>query len=1314
MSVVDTPVDETAPRRLSPKQTFRAKWRKAADDPQATLVNPYPGLRSFNVDEAHIFRARINQIRALRKAFAGTSPDSRTRHVIVVIGGSSSGKSSIVKAGLLADIHSLQMPDGGGNWYVAQCRPVQCPMQEFLAGLTDMVVDGIFAEVGGPESELAAEVEEALEVMGATDVVAPSPGDDLRARTARRVRALLDARLWSAPHKSMPAGVAPDLALFVREELNRLDLHLHRRRAGPPRLLISIDQFEEIFRCADGAEKTALFECIRFVDQAEANQAPELYLVASMRSEELHRCSELKGISDIVNRSVHLVELVLPDDVKLAIVEPVRLTLMGYGFRPDSGINWPFTPDAVEALAKSYEAFTGGNVEHRADALPLLQHFLRLLCDSSVGKWLDSTATDSKLLIDTESLSGVPGWDEPDASSKSRAVFGTPGEQQNRLARVLNSRADTVFQDAIQAWCDAAGEYSDETRALAEMVLKAAFVNLVRQDDRRRVVRAWRTIDEMLAASRAAEELASAHTSDEAWQAERAARFEAPLAAAMSEFERATLIERRPDPASRDNRKLPDRYTVYHESFIRNWKEYASWVREAGKASAALHSIYNDLNEASADAKPNDIVTAGREADLRAVIGEMDAGAAAIEPIAQEPATPEHIGAARGGWASQTWILTEISRLEMPGARFDGPGFLAELDNRRRDAILARKNQLELAAEVAEAKAQAANSKSQAAIAESREAEATAKAAKAEAETANANAKRAIAERREAEAKTKAAKAEAETANAKSQVAIAESRAAEAKTKAAEAKAQAANADANVAMAESREAEAKANAAITQRLKAEKARKVSQRWLWLVSAISCIIGILSIFTYVFYHENEVNQFRYTIAKLGLVGFEATEIGGGISRPIYRDRDLWLALDAFESDGAVDWNGADAEIKSERNAMRDQIAHRARQVLADLNFVPVASTFAQDKTELLGIDNVKAEGVSCLLPSAEGEGTLFSRLDKNSGPFEMRYGIHNGTLQYATLGGFRDVAELKELEPISEVCAPIDAATLLVISNKSNQPRPFVVLTQWNKVKKEQQMWRLQALSIRGLQSWSSNALYADGPIELSKIGETNYISNDTVVGFVVPVKGLPNHLGVLWTNRGYSAQMIDPKAFGTLPPLSPVCKERADVPGSRQCQISKEIMDTREIVIATYTEYTKFGKVCVEGAEYCPVKIQIFDKKNDVNPNTVNADFSKLNTAKVEFSYIGMRPESLKIDENYLWIQTDDKIVRKFDRRPQVVKDLISSRWWNLNCALGPDVLGDFATTPLSATEVPRFYLQERLPKYPDGHDCPLSPGGTP
>ncbi|PBC08182.1 hypothetical protein [Mesorhizobium sp. WSM3859] len=1247
------------------KAAFRAKWREEASRPQSTKVNPYPGLRSFNVNEAHIFRARTNQIEALRAALGGTSANGNARHVIMVIGGSSSGKSSIVKAGLLADIHSLRMKDGGGNWYVAECRPAELPMQEFLSALATMIVGAIFREVQAQEPNLTEKspkfvkkVRRALDVIEAH--VAPSTGPgDLRATATQSVEALLKVRLWSPRHQRQTTSVAPALALFVQEELERLDRHLHPRRAGPPRLLVSIDQFEEIFRCPDNSEKSAIFDFIRFVDQAEQQGAPELYLVASMRSEELHRCSELEGISDVVNRSVHLVELVSHDNVRQAIIEPGRLTLQGFDLLDSLGVNWPYEEKAVDVIADSYNEFAGGKADHRADALPLLQHFLRLLWDSSVGAWLNEANDDTRLTIDSASLSAIPEWEDlvqrRPAKRRTALPPDGPPKEQNRLARVLNSRADTVYGKAIKAWCKVAGDPSRETQDLARTVLKGAFISMVRQDDRRRVVRDWQSVDEMLSVSSEVERLVPPN--GEGQQVERAARFERPLIAALREFEYATLIEKRTDPGSRESGEPVSKYSVFHESFIRNWRQYSDWVEEAGKASNILRVVYTALNAPPKVPVPEDIVTASGEADLSAVIGDMEGDAQLAVPPVEKSAASERT-VTRSGWASQEWISNEIRRFQTASMPFDASRFLAQLHSVRTGASQARRKPFELA--------------TQAALANERAAKAETEMAAAQTKAANAEAERARAESREAEAKANAAKAAAETASAYAAT-----------------------------------AEAERKAAVTERLKAERDKKISQRRLAVVSAISCILVFCFAAIYYLNGQKELNLFRFTIAKIGLVGFEATEIGGGISRPLYRDRDLWLALNALES--SDDWNGADSEIDKERNKMRGRIMHRARQVLSDLTFVPVDSTFAQSTSQSLGGGNFKHEKATCLSPSA-GKEALFSRKDGRTGPTEVRYTFHNGVLQYASGKSeeFRDFDGVNELGSISELCASSDSATMLVISNKGSQPlQPYVILTQWNQTTGNSPRWYLQAYATRPLQSWSSLALFTDYPIDLTNIETSYYVSNDTVVGFVVPVKSIRKgsrevanvgpQMGVLWTNRGYSTQMVDSDAFGKFETLSPACGV-GGLPESRECRIAKQV-STVEKIVGKYTELSSNDTACVDNSEYCQVQLQVFEGDD---PNPVD-----------EFNYIGRRPVNFDSDGNYLWIQSDDRIVRKFDRRPQVAKDLIASRWQNLTCELGRNILGHFNDTSLGVNEIPRFYLQ-KLPPYPDGQDCHPAQAGSP
>ncbi len=1161
MTVDAAPTKSVSQSKLSPQDAFRVKWRESAGNPQSTLVNPYPGLRSFNVDEAHIFRARVNQIRALRNAFAGTTPTDGPRHVIMVVGGSSSGKSSIVKAGLLADIHSLQMPGEGGNWYVAECRPVQAPMQELLHGLTAMVVDAVFNELKGEGSVLAAKVDEALDVIDAPDIVVAADGD-ARVNAMQRVRALLDARLWSVRHIGEPASMAPALILFARETLNALDRHLHRFRAGPPRLLISIDQFEEIFRCADGPERDAVFGLIRFADQAEAQNAPELYVVASMRSEELHRCSEFKGVADILNRSVHLVELVLREDAKLAIVEPGRFTLQGYGFPVEQDPNRPYTKDAVEAIADAYE-FSSSTIEHRADALSLLQHFLRLLWDRAVSEWVAADTGTAELRIDLAALSAIPGWDTPSRPARVLASADKAGEAQHRLASVLNYRADAIYKKAIQAWCDAAGDSSEATKALARSVLKAAFVSLARRDDQRRVVRDWKTISDMLLASAEAERFAQSGATAAKSRAKAATRFrtrfQAPLAAALREFERATLVERRPDAAA-GGRPGSDKYTVYHEAFIRNWGQYADWVREAGKAGDTLRSIYEELRQIGQEPstpdsrKPEDIITAGHEADLSAVIGSTDESVETAELAAADE---------QRGWASRAWAAAEIARGAKSGETIDLSGALAGIRDARRGAIIARASHLELEAKALRANVLAAN-------------------------------------------------------------------------------------------------------------------------LSLLVTIACTALILTFSAaFFFYSKNSENQELVRISRLEKAGLEASETAGNSARTPQKDLDLWLALTHLKKVADTKWWlwGASEEISRQREKARIQTANRARRVLADLTFMPMPSASFIGKATKDDVDCLPKLGDVKLAPP--------NNIEAPRAPETVTYTIKDDQLKY-TINGEPEKTALRLNSPKAIVCFSRDATAILVMNEVEGQPYNYVVLPHWNKT--DGKWTAFQSYNQpRYVLSRASLVLLAANPIYRERTEAIKFFRQDNILGFLVPTdkaadqaadQATGKQTSLLWTNDGYSeALSFGQEYWGDTP--EPKCDARGpDSPNSRSCIVKGSSHVQGEDVEATYIVFEGEGQLqqCTPTAEFCSINIKIV-KKNE----------TKANDKLVEFTYLGRPVKYYALHSDFLWLQGDDNIVRRFDRRPDTAEKLLELRWEN-RCALKKDDRGGPSSNEREMGEIPDFY----------------------
>jgi len=95
----------------------------------ARLDNPYPGLRPFETSESQLFFGREPQVQELIRRLA------RNRFV-AVLGVSGSGKSSLVRAGLIPVLHSGGIPEVP-RWRVIITRPAGAPFQSLSARLEE-------------------------------------------------------------------------------------------------------------------------------------------------------------------------------------------------------------------------------------------------------------------------------------------------------------------------------------------------------------------------------------------------------------------------------------------------------------------------------------------------------------------------------------------------------------------------------------------------------------------------------------------------------------------------------------------------------------------------------------------------------------------------------------------------------------------------------------------------------------------------------------------------------------------------------------------------------------------------------------------------------------------------------------------------------------------------------------------------------------------------------------------------------------------------------------------------------------------------
>jgi WD40 repeat protein/DNA-binding SARP family transcriptional activator len=111
--------------------------------------NPYKGLRAFEEADAADFFGRAGLVDEILARLAGD--DVRGR-LVLVVGGSGTGKSSVVRAGLLPRLRRGDVP-GSRQWFITTMLPGSSPFKELAESLRRVAV----AETTGLPDQLAAD-----------------------------------------------------------------------------------------------------------------------------------------------------------------------------------------------------------------------------------------------------------------------------------------------------------------------------------------------------------------------------------------------------------------------------------------------------------------------------------------------------------------------------------------------------------------------------------------------------------------------------------------------------------------------------------------------------------------------------------------------------------------------------------------------------------------------------------------------------------------------------------------------------------------------------------------------------------------------------------------------------------------------------------------------------------------------------------------------------------------------------------------------------------------------------------------------------
>ncbi|MEL6534689.1 MAG: AAA family ATPase [Bacteroidota bacterium] len=96
------------------------------------LRNPFPGIRPFRGDEQQYFFGRDKQVAQISQLLL-----EEQHRFVCVVGVSGSGKSSLIRAGLIPKLQQEEQ-----TWRFAICRPEDSPLQNLIRALEDPAVLG--------------------------------------------------------------------------------------------------------------------------------------------------------------------------------------------------------------------------------------------------------------------------------------------------------------------------------------------------------------------------------------------------------------------------------------------------------------------------------------------------------------------------------------------------------------------------------------------------------------------------------------------------------------------------------------------------------------------------------------------------------------------------------------------------------------------------------------------------------------------------------------------------------------------------------------------------------------------------------------------------------------------------------------------------------------------------------------------------------------------------------------------------------------------------------------------------------------------
>ncbi|MBX3060309.1 MAG: hypothetical protein KF770_27945 [Anaerolineae bacterium] len=237
-----------------------------------TDQSPFKGLPAFEETDANLFFGRDALIAELIAHL-------HDHYFLAVIGASGSGKSSVVRAGVVPTLKGHRplpdgatLPEGSHDWHTLVITPTAVPLEELAHALTRDLVT-------------------------------------------------------TAEQKTIQAELAADSD----------SLHLHLRkfleRQGRSHLLLVVDQFEELFTLVRTEQQQRAF--VENLLTAVSHPHPTLHLILTLRADFYHHCAQFDALRQALASQQHYIGEMSREDLRQAIELPAQCS--GLTFEPGLG-----------------------------------------------------------------------------------------------------------------------------------------------------------------------------------------------------------------------------------------------------------------------------------------------------------------------------------------------------------------------------------------------------------------------------------------------------------------------------------------------------------------------------------------------------------------------------------------------------------------------------------------------------------------------------------------------------------------------------------------------------------------------------------------------------------------------------------------------------------------------------------------------------------------------------------------------------------------------------------------------------------------